>query len=180
MATAANVLLILLELVGLSISISDRRVKVLAFYTQISNLITLMSSVAFLLLGTGAVQLRYLSACMLTMTFLISLCVLAPLGGGFKRMMLSGNCLYHHTLCPIVSVLSYVLWEPHANTWAIPVAVTIVYGFTMLYLNYKRRFDGPYPFFRVHDQSVTATVLWTLALIALIGAIAVGIAFIAA
>lgn len=176
MARAANALLILLELVGLSISIADRRWKIFAFYTQISNILALTSAVAFLLLGERAAALRYLSTCMLAMTFLISLCVLSPFGGGFKEMMLSDNKLYHHTLCPIISLVSYVLWEPHGGTWMAPVVVTTIYGLAMLYLNYLRRFDGPYPFFRVHDQSVMASVLWALALIALIGTLSLGIA----
>ena len=160
-------------------SIAERGWKIFAFYTQISNLLALASAAAFLLLGGPVAPLRYLSTCMLAMTFLISLCVLSPLGGGFKEMMLAGNRLYHHTLCPAVSLVSYVLWEPHGGTWVAPVVVTTIYGPVMLYLNYLRRFDGPYPFFRVHDQSVAASVLWTLALMALIGALSQGLAFVA-
>ena len=121
MALAANGLVILLEILGLRISITDRHWKIFAYYTQISNLITLLSSVAFLLFGGGAAWLRYLSSCMLTMTFLITLCVLVPMGGGFRTLMLSGNGIYHHTLCPIISVLSYILWEPHSSIWVLPV-----------------------------------------------------------
>ena len=112
---------------------------------------------------------------MLTMTFLITLCVLVPMGGGFKTLMLSGNGLYHHTLCPIISVLSYVLWEPHSNIWLLPVIVTTVYGLIMLYMNWKQRFDGPYPFFRGRQQSTLATVLWMLGLIAFIAVLSLGI-----
>ena len=175
MTQAANAPLVSFELVGLSISIAERRWKIFAYYTQISNILALASAMAFLLLGEAAAALRYLSTCMLAMTFLISLCVLSPFGGGFKEMMLSDNKLYHHTLCPIISLVSYVLWEPHGGTWVAPVAVTTVYGLAMLYLNYLRRFDGPYPFFRVHDQSVLASVLWTLALMALMGGLSIGI-----
>ena len=49
------------------------------------------------------------------MTFLITAFVLVPMGGGLKKLMFSGNGLYHHTLCPVLSVLSYLLWEPHAS-----------------------------------------------------------------
>ena len=171
MAIAANILVILLEILGLRISIADRHWKIFAYYTQISNLITLLSSAAFLFFGSSAAWLRYLSACMLTMTFLITLCVLVPMGGGFKTLMLSGNGIYHHTLCPIVSVLSYILWEPHSSFWILPVIVTAVYGLVMLYMNWKQIFDGPYPFFRVHKQSPAATVLWTMGLIALIASL---------
>lgn len=179
MPLAANIAVIILEVMGLRISITDRHWKILAFYTQLSNLVTLVSSVAFLLLGATAAPLRYLSSCMLTMTFLVTLLVLVPMGGGFENLMLSGNGLYHHTLCPIISVASYVLWEPHASPWLVPVAVTTIYGLVMLYLNWKDRFDGPYPFFRVHNQSRRATVMWVLVLIAVITAISLGVGWVA-
>ena len=84
MPLAANIAVIILEVMGLRISITDRSWKILAFYTQLSNLVTLASSVAFLLLGATAAPLRYLSSCMLTMTFLVTLLVLVPMGGGFE------------------------------------------------------------------------------------------------
>jgi hypothetical protein len=105
---------------------------------------------------------------MLTMTFLITLCVLVPMGGGFRKLMLSGNGLYHHTLCPIISVASYIFWEDHNSVIAAPVLITFVYGITMINLNYLRKFDGPYPFFKVHKQSRETTLLWITVLITII------------
>ena len=35
----------------------------------------------------------------------------------------------------------------------LPVIVTLIYGIVMLYLNWIRKVDGPYPFFQVHQQS---------------------------
>jgi len=46
--------------------------------------------------------------------------------------------------------------------------ITFFYGIIMLWLNYNGLFDGPYPFFRVKNQSVKATVLWMTILIAAI------------
>ena len=165
MCIAANCIVILLEAIGLSISISDRGLKILAYYTQISNIITLLSSIFLLALGSGVFTcgFRYLSSCMLTMTFLITLCVLVPMGGGFRKLMLSGNGLYHHTLCPIISVASYIFWEDHNSVIAAPVLITFVYGITMI--------NGPYPFFRVHKQSKEATLMWIAALITIIAMI---------
>ncbi len=177
MAAAANVLVIILEALGFCISIGERHWKIFAFYTQISNLITLLSSIAFLIFGASAAWLRYLSSCMLMMTFLITLCVLVPMGGGFKTLMLSGNGLYHHTLCPIVSILSYSLWEMYRSIWMLPVTVTTVYGLIMLYMNWKQLFDGPYPFFKVRNQSAAATVIWMLGLILFITAISLAVIF---
>ena len=175
MSLAINIAVIILEIIGLRISISERKWKIFAYYTQISNIITLVSSVLFVVSQSSIVTitLRYLSSCMLTMTFLITLFVLVPMGGGFRKLMLSGNGLYHHTLCPILSVTSYIIWEQHSSLWILPTILTFIYGIVMLIMNGKRLFDGPYPFFRVHNQSKLATVIWILVLIGIIAAISI-------
>ena len=176
-AIVLSILVVFLELAGLSISISDRKWLIFAFYTQISNIIACLSSMAFVLnpdAGWVAV-FRFTSSCMLTMTFLVTAFVLVPMGGGFRKLMLSGNGLYHHTLCPAISVLCYIFLEPHIRSaaWiALPAAITLIYGLAMLTMNAKRKFDGPYPFFKVYQQTRTATVLWMLALMAVISGIA--------
>lgn len=179
MSTAANCIVVILEITGLYISISARHLGVFAYYTQLSNMVTLVSSLLFLLAGDGPFvsTVRYLSTCMLTMTFLITLFVLVPMGAGFRKMMLSGNGLYHHTLCPLISVTSYILWEQHGTVLAVPVVLTFIYGVIMLVLNGMRKYDGPYPFFRVHDQSKAATVLWIAVLTGTITAVSLLIAY---
>ena len=177
MSFAINIAVIILEIIGLRISISERKWKIFAYYTQISNIITLVSSVFFVVSQSSVVTitLRYLSSCMLTMTFLITLFVLVPMGGGFRKLMLSGNGLYHHTLCPMLSVTSYIIWEQHSSLWILPTVLTFIYGIVMLIMNGKALFDGPYPFFRVRNQSKLATVIWILVLIGIIAAISIGI-----
>lgn len=177
MSIVFNAAVIVFEIIGLWISISARKWEIFAYYTQLSNIVTLISSVILLSGGSNDVSsgLRYLSSCMLTMTFLITLFVLVPMGGGFRRLMLSGNGLYHHTICPILSVTSYLLWEQHASLWILPTALTFTYGIVMLIMNAKESFDGPYPFFRVHNQSKASTVLWMIILVAIIALISIGI-----
>ena len=152
MGRFANILIIILEILGLRVSIGDRKWRIFAYYTQISNLITIVSFTLF---------------------------ILVPFGGGFRRLMLSGNGLYHHTLCPVLSVISYILWEGHSSAWMIPVAITFVYGIVMMYMNYREWFDGPYPFFRVNHQSRLATIFWMAALTGMITVISLLIRWIA-
>ena len=171
MAWYANLINLILEIIGLQISISRRKWRVFAYYTQLSNMVTFVSSLLYVLIG-DIVWLRYLSTCMLVMTFIIAICVLIPMGGDAKELLIRGNGLYHHTLCPVLSTISYFLWEHHPQSWQIlwiPIMFTIVYGVIMLYLNGVRRIDGPYPFFRIHQQSVIASVSWTLGLSLFIG-----------
>lgn len=62
---------------------------------------------------------------------------------------------------------------------SITVAGTLIYGLVMLYMNGTDRFDGPYPFFRVKHHGLTVTVIWIIILMAVIGAIAAGVTFVA-
>ena len=179
MGIIANVLIIIMEIIAFRISFKRIRWEMFIYYTELSNLITLISSAAYLLTGGNVPALRYLSAVELTMTFLVTLCILAPMGGGFKKLMLEDNGIYHHTLVPILSVLSYVLWEEHSTLWLLPVILTVIYGLTMMYLNVIGKMDGPYPFLRVRHQSRTASVLWFFALIGVITAISFGVIWIA-
>ncbi len=121
MAIAANIIIIVLEVIGLYLSAKRGGWKILQFYTQLSNIFALLSSILFLLVGEKAAWLRYTAVCLLTMTFLVSLFILVPMGAGFKKMMLTNSGLFHHTLCPILSFVSYALWEPHSSVWFLPV-----------------------------------------------------------
>ncbi|MCR5716100.1 MAG: hypothetical protein K6G23_04590, partial [Lachnospiraceae bacterium] len=53
----------------------------------------------------------------------------------------------------------------------LPVAVTLLYGLIMLYLNAKERVDGPYPFFRIRSIGVKMTVVWMVLLLLATGAL---------
>ena len=163
-------IVLLMELRGLSISFANRKWMILIFYTQLSNLVAAISAALLLVVGQTPwiAVLRYLSTCMLVLTFLVTVFVLVPMGGDPKKLLWSGSGLFHHVLCPVVSTASYMIFEQHAAfsfLW-LPPAVTLVYGAIMLYLNGIGKVDGPYPFFRVRHQSVGATVLWMIALMA--------------
>ena len=162
-------IVLLLEIRGLSLSLPNRKWMALIFYTQLSNMVTAVSAALLLILGQPlwVTVVRYLSTCMLVMTFLVTTCVLIPMGGDPKKLLWSGNGLYHHVLCPVISTASYILAENHVGSEMIwlPVLTTFIYGVIMLYLNGIRKVDGPYPFFRVHNQSISATILWISALL---------------
>lgn len=173
MNTAAiilNILIIVLEIVGATRSEMKLSLKTFVFYTQISNALTFLSSILLLIFGSHpwTVLLRYTSCCFMFMTFIIVVFVLIPMYGEVKRLLFSGTGLYFHLLCPLTSITAYVLFEDHTSLWPVPTVLTFIYGISMLYFNYTGKADGPYPFFRVHQQSKTATLLWMTALTCLI------------
>lgn len=171
-----HAILAIMEARGLYLTFSEGKWKIFVYYTQISNAVSLISSLLLLVLGQNAFvsSVRYLACCMLVFTFFVCLLVLWPMGANPKMLFLEGHSIYHHLLCPVLSTLSYIFLEEHAGKFMVPVsvAVTLCYGFTMIYLNAVRKVDGPYPFFRVHDQSKLATVLWMIVL-----ALAAGVLF---
>ncbi|MBP5733339.1 MAG: hypothetical protein J6W66_05895 [Lachnospiraceae bacterium] len=174
MARILNLVIVLFEILAFAKSLSKkasgRRWSGLAYYTQISNLIAMLSSLLLVIFGQKPFVevIRYLGVSMLVMTFFVTVCILVPMGGGIKRLLFSGSGLFHHLICPILSTLSYLFAEDRAPLYWIwlPAVVTLAYGLIMVGLNAKGKVDGPYPFFQVRRQGVKATVLWMVGLLA--------------
>ena len=174
-----NIAIILLEIVGLIITFRQVGWKMFIYYTILSNCLALIASILYLMNPCLAAVLRYTSTCMLVMTFLITLFVLSPAVGNVKLLMIDGNGLYHHTLCPILSLISYVFFEMHSQLWILPVCASLIYGLTMIYLNYIGRMIGPYHFFEIQRMGIKKTALWVVVLIVIISSISLGVSAIA-
>ena len=106
------------------------------------------------------------------MTFLTVVFVLGPMyedGNGWYIMLCTSSMLYHNLLNPLAAIFSFVLLErsprlPRSTVkWAL--LPTVLYGGIILWLNIQRVVDGPYPFMKVYDQSVQASVLWCIAIL---------------
>lgn len=176
MAVIFNFILVILEVISLAITLKKKKEPFYLYYTQISNIVCLISSLMLVIFGQkGWVEvLRYLSTAMLTVTFLITVFVLLPTMR--TSVLFKGRAFLMHLVCPILCVSSYLFFERHVSTiWAIlPVAVTMVYGAILIWLNYKEKFEGPYPFFKIHKIGVKKTAVWMVVLllaIALISAV---------
>ncbi len=172
-------LVVALDCCGLYLSFKRSGWQILAFYTQLSNIAASLSALLFVLAGSGdfVTAFRFTANAMLIMTFLVVICVLIPMGAPAKVLLFTNSGLFHHLLVPVISNLSYIFFEPHARPEAIavPVAVTLVYGALMMYMNWIGKVDGPYPFFRVRQQSKGKTIFWIIVLMALIGGIGFGL-----
>ena len=177
MYIAVNNLLLILEGICLYLRLKSKGPRIFIFYTLISNAVCFISSAAILITGGNAFAavLRYLATCMLIMTFLVVILVLVPASKNAYGLLVKGDESVFHVLAPVLSTLSYLLWEPHSGLWLPPVILTFAYGIIMLYFNAKGKVEGPYPFFRVREQSSSATVIWMAALTGLIAAIALGL-----
>ena len=160
------------------------------YYTQNSNVIAVISSAMYIAfrntdnekLRTFVTCSRYLAACMLTMTFMVVVCIFLPFSAGTAAPRLFGsvNGVMHHAVCPVLSVGSYIFFENGAKkrkAMLIPFIATAIYSFVIYTLNFLRLAGAPYPFFEVYDHPAWQLVLWFFALMALIAGIAALVRF---
>lgn len=114
-------------------------------------------------------QLKYIGVCCMTITFCVVLFVLAPMGGleGYRRIFFEGALKYQHFLCPILTLVSYLVVDRFQITLKRGMIhralfVTILYAVVITSLNIAKIIYGPYPFLYVYEQSVGMSVLWFL------------------
>lgn len=184
-----NVLLAVMEFIGLVLMVKLYKSYNLhplgwfKYYTQLSNIFSMFAAlmVAFfaakdLIKGTNNTPalvkvFKFASACCLTETFLVTMFVLAPMGmmGGFVPIMFEGPNLYHHFLCPIISVLSFIVLEKGEKLpmryciWAL--IPTLIYGVVAVVLNILKIWHGPYPFLYVYEQPVYMSIIWAVVIL---------------
>lgn len=178
MARVLNLVIVIFEIVAFIKSLKGRSFKnILIYYTQISNFIAFISSIMLVVLGMRyyVEVIRYLSVCMLIMTFLVTACILVPMTRfkKAKELLFSGSGLFHHLLIPVISTLTYLFLEKKVSlSWIVlPVAITLIYGLVMLYLNYTKKVEGPYPFFMIRSMGGKLTTIWMAALLVVVSII---------
>lgn len=182
---ALDLAVVAMEIAGAVLSARRNGTGMFRFYTEDSNLLALCACALCAFFTLRALRqgrplpewvrtVKYMAAACLTVTFLVVVCVLAPMMGaagyhGYQMMLLSNSMLFHHLLCPIVLFISFVFFMPgpaltRAQTlWAwVP---TLVYAAVSITLNIANVMQGPYPFLLVHEQPVWASVLWCSAII---------------
>lgn len=167
-----NLLIVIAESFVLSVNLKKSGAAIFTYYTENANLITLLSSLFFCIFAAlcllGLIKsvpqlvriLRYVGVSMLLLVVLVVALVLSPLLGGLSgaaMLFLSGTMFYHHLLCPVLSILSFWLFETGQalgrRHTAIALLPTTLYAAALLTLNALSVVKGPYPFFQVHDVS---------------------------
>ena len=175
------------EIVGLILSIQHYKFKVFQFFTEISNYLALIISLIFCLISALSLKkscqipkwvhfLRYTATVCLSLTFIVILCVLSPLyPDKFVYWMFTGSGIFHHTLCPLLSIISFVFFENYhqlkKKSIFLSLTPSLIYGIICILLNILEALTGPYPFFYVRElplyvsiPSLLGVVLCTLAI----------------
>ncbi|MBP5684322.1 MAG: hypothetical protein J6X02_03600 [Bacilli bacterium] len=166
---AIHFVIIILELYAFSRTILLNNRMGLEYYTVLSNLLAFITSLLCLYYYKGnkyVNNLYYLTTCMLLLTFLVVLFVLAPMYNfDYYWLMFKGSNLVMHTLAPALMVNSYIIFNKEKVNKIMPLIVTTIYGVIMIILNLVKVIEGPYPFLEVYNQPVYMSIIWVVVLL---------------
>lgn len=180
-----SIIIILAELIGFILAFKEFGIGCLIYYTQESNIILLIASILYLL---ASVQLqkskkpiphyigliKYVAACSVTVTFVVVLTVLAPTRisegmGAVIWVICGGSNLFHHMLCPILGVISWLIVDEKTTLKfkevIIASSTTFLYAVVTIILNVLRVMEGPYVFLYVYEQPVYMSVIWFILIV---------------
>ena len=167
-----NIILILLEIVGFIVSINKSHNLYLEYYTEESNLLALIVTTIFVIysfkdkkIPKWLSELKFISNINLAITFVVVLLVLIPLGNfDFYTYLISGTMKYHHLMCPIISLVSFIFFDElgkySKKDIYIGLSLTFMYGIVMIILNIIGEIVGPYPFLRIKEQTFYVSIIW--------------------
>ncbi len=157
--------------------------SLLQFYTHLSNILMLVSSLAATMEITkelcGAVRrthrgvrmLNYMAVCSLILTFLVVVLVLAPMEGKerAKFLIFGKTNIFEHIICPLTAFVTFVFFGDFcdiSNRCALTAVIpTLIYAVVMAVLNILGVVDGPYPFLRVREQGILLSAFWFMIII---------------
>ncbi len=176
-----NLMIVILEIIGFILVFNELGITSLEYYTEDSNLLLLISSIIFLIYISKNDELpewfksfRFIAVVSTTLTLIIVLTVLSwTTDLGLYHLLFNGSMLYHHTLCPLLAIISFSLLERYETLNTIKgLYFTLIYAAIMIVLNVLKIVEGPYPFLLVYKQPVVHSILWTVVILAITYAIA--------
>ncbi len=175
-----NAIIIILEIIGLSMAIANRKAATFQYYTQLSNLFLLIASILNIIFGLRvwlgkakkiphAVNIvSYSAICTTTVTLVVVLLVLSWMVGDLWWILTSGAMLYTHTLCPILAIAMFAALAPEklekSAAWY-ALAPTIAYAIVAMAMNIAHQWYGPYPFLLVYNQPIWASIAWSIGIL---------------
>jgi hypothetical protein len=171
-----NIAIVVMEIIATTLSITRNGLALFQFYTEDSNM---FAGLVYLIYSYYLIKkkdipewlniLKFTATCILMVTFLVVIFVLAPImNGGYVVFLLYGSMLYQHLLCPIVLFVSYVFLEKHNITnkyLYYSLITTIIYAIVSVILNILKFINGPYPFLHVYNQPVFVSILWIIGIL---------------
>lgn len=177
LALGSNILLIVLAGLGLYFSIVDK--NAFLYYSDNAGMFALSSSIIYVIIVLAkkepnflCLALRYVSTTCLVLTLVGTFYVATTTGENYLDSFIKGSHLFNNLLCPIVSFVSFTLFEGDRRlnkkkTIWYALIPTVIYGIIMLVCNVTNTFTGPYSFMMINDNPVYVTVIVVIATIVL-------------
>ena len=169
LALGSNILLIVLASLGLYFSIIDK--NAFLYYSDNAGMFALSSSIIYVIIiltkkepNFLSLALRYVSTTCLVLTLVGTFYVATTTGENYLDSFIKGSHLFNNLLCPIVSFVSFTLFEGDRRlnkkkTIWYALIPTVIYGIIMLVCNVTNTFTGPYSFMMINDNPVYVTVI---------------------
>lgn len=182
-ALIVNAAIVVMEIIGTYLSACRGGIRMFIFYTDDSNILTLITSIVFCIFSVRCLiaekneiplavkVLRYTSTCCLTVTLVVVLTILIPMSGpdGVQNMLFRNAALFHHLLCPLAAIISFLFLESNPPLKPVHTAYALIptgiYAVISMSLNIAKVMDGPYPFLHVYEQPVYMTIIWSVVIL---------------
>ena len=175
-----NIAIAIMEVIGLTMATLNRRGTTFQYYTQLSNLFLLVTSIMNIVYAikvlTGKRKsiprivnvLSYSAICTTTVTLLVVLFVLSWMVGDLVWILTSGSMIFTHTLCPILAIVMFIFFAPERlkkSDALLALMPTIAYAIVAMIMNIARLWYGPYPFLLVYEQPIWASIAWSFGIL---------------
>ena len=176
-AIAMNLAIILFEIIGFILVFSSLGWSSFIYYTQDSNALALIAAILFVCSTIWQARghknkkfdkfmrmLKYTAVVSVAITLVVVITILSwTTKYSLWRLMTLHSMLYHHTICPILCIASFLVCEKYnyqkKHAW-IGIGFTLMYAAVTIFLNLIGEMVGPYPFLKVYSQPWWASVLW--------------------
>lgn len=186
-----NAAIVVFEIIATPIVYKEVGSAIFVYYTVNSNYFLAIASVLVFIYSIPVLQgkkdslpafvstIKYMATCVVTVTFLVVVFILTPttigsagvndtLWKNLLFLLLHGSMLYMHFICPLLAIYSYTVLEKRSTYEKrlplLGMIFTVVYAAVLIPLNALAIVRGPYPFLMVRDQSILASVIWTVAI----------------
>lgn len=172
-----NIILVILELIGIFIVFKLSGLSSIVYYTLDSNILSLISSIIYLsfIINNKKVPkivslLKYISVVCLTITFLVVVLILAPMYEfNYYWLLIKDASFFVHLSCPITALVSFLFFEKHDLKDKFDkyrgFYFTILYALIIVPLNILSIVEGPYPFLYVKKNSLFVSIIWAFVIL---------------
>ncbi len=169
-----NLIIIVLEVIGLYLSVGMLKEQLFLYYTQDSNIFLLIASLLYVINYNKDNKkyvslLKYGATLSVMVTFIVVILVLGPMTNlTYKWLLFDSANLYFHTLCPLLALAAFLFFDDldiKGNTdslWA--MGFTFAYSVVIIILNLIKVVDGPYPFLHLYSNPIYVSIMWFIIL----------------